>query len=87
MNRLIVLMRMDQTPLADLMLADRLNGVQNTGLAPRDIANRDSQYIAADTSHSRLGILAIGDSPIGWRRPYQNAVALGQGPGDGETEL
>lgn len=63
-----------------------LNGVQNAGLAPRDIANRDSQYIPATTPDSRIGILAIGASPIGWRRPYHRDIALGDDPGDGETE-
>ncbi len=52
---------------AYLIPADTLNGVQNAGLMPRDIANRDSQYIPATTPDSRIGILAIGDSPIGYR--------------------
>ncbi|MCE2578061.1 hypothetical protein [Gluconacetobacter entanii] len=71
---------------AYLMPADTLNGVQNAGLAARDIANRDSVYIPASTPDSRIGILAIGDSPIGWRRPYHRDIKLAQPGGAGIEE-
>ncbi|MFT9163809.1 MAG: hypothetical protein ABF504_01895 [Komagataeibacter saccharivorans] len=66
--------------------ASSLNGVSANGLTPRDIANRDSQYIPASTPDSRIGVLRIGVSPIGWRRPYHKNITLGAQPGDGEVE-
>ncbi|ARW16403.1 hypothetical protein [Komagataeibacter europaeus] len=71
---------------AHLTPADTLNGVPNTGLRREAIANRDSQYIAASTPDSRIGVLTIGVSPVGWRRPYHRDITLGAQPGDGEVE-
>lgn len=66
--------------------SNSLNGVASMGIDSREIANRDCQYIPGDTPDGRIGVLAIGTSPIGWRRPYHNAITLGVDPGDGETE-
>ncbi|MBM3099134.1 hypothetical protein JRX38_14175 [Gluconobacter cerinus] len=63
------------------------NGVSALGLQPRDIGDRGNIYIPADTPDSRIGVLAIGDSPIAWRRPYHNQIILGEEPGEGETEV
>ena len=71
---------------AYLASENTLKNVQNVGLIPRDIANRDGQYISAFTLDSRISILAIGADPIGWRKPYHKDIALGGEPGDGETE-
>ena len=46
------------------------NGVIPTGLTTRDIAAGSDLYIPADTPDGRIGILTIGRSPVGWRRPY-----------------
>ncbi|MBE1723182.1 hypothetical protein [Bombella apis] len=50
------------------------NGVIPTGLTARDIAEGDHQYIPADTPDGRVGILTIGRSPVGWRRPYHTTT-------------
>ncbi|KXV13941.1 hypothetical protein [Gluconobacter oxydans] len=72
---------------AYLTPANTLNGVASTGLQPRDIGDRLNQYIPADTPDGRIGVLSIGASPIGWRRPYHKTIILGDEPGEGETEL
>ncbi|NHN85800.1 hypothetical protein GOB93_14280 [Acetobacter musti] len=61
--------------------AESLNGVAANGLTPRDIANRRGKYIPADTPDSRIGVLAIGMSPVGWRRPYHRRVNPVELPG------
>lgn len=66
--------------------ADSLNGVPSMGMPADSISNRDDQYIAANVPDSRIGVLAIGISPVGWRRPYHNQIMLGVNPGDGEVE-
>lgn len=50
------------------------NGVSALGLKPDDIANRDNVYVSADTPDSRVGVLSIGMSPVGWRRPYHKTI-------------
>ena len=50
------------------------NGVIPTGLTTRDIAEDDYLYIPADTPDGRIGILTIGSSPVGWRRPYHTTT-------------
>lgn len=67
--------------------ADSLNGVAAVGLEARDLGDPLNQYIPASTPDGRIGILAIGASPIGWRRPYHKTIILGDEPGEGETEL
>lgn len=66
--------------------ANSLNGVAAMGLDSREIANRDCLYIPGDTPDGRIGVLSIGASPIGWRRPYHNKITLGAALGDGEIE-
>ncbi|WP_148299264.1 hypothetical protein [Komagataeibacter kakiaceti] len=62
---------------ASLAPVDTLCGVRNAGCAPGDIVSCDSRYILATTPDSRIGVLAVDDSFIGWRRPYHNEIALG----------
>ncbi len=50
------------------------NGVIPTGLTTRDIAEDDYLYIPADTPDGRIGILTIGSSPVGWRRPHHTTT-------------
>jgi len=70
-----------------LSAADGLTQPAATGLpAGSNFASDDYQYIPADTPDGRIGVLAIGDSPAGWRRPYHKTIDLGATPGDGETE-
>lgn len=66
--------------------ANSLNGVAANGLEARDIGDPMNQYIPADTPDGRIGVLSIGASPIGWRRPYHKTIMLGDEPGEGETE-
>ncbi|MFT9298895.1 MAG: hypothetical protein ABF542_12405 [Gluconobacter sp.] len=67
--------------------ADGLNGVAAVGLEARDLGDPLNQYIPASTPDGRMGVLAIGASPIAWRRPYHNQIILGVEPGEGETEV
>lgn len=71
---------------AHLMPVNTLNAVPNMGLDSKDIANRDSQYIAASAPDGRIGVLTIGATPVGWRRPNHGGIALGAADGNGETE-
>lgn len=61
------------------------NGVIPTGLEPRDIADGSCLYIPADTPDGRIGILRIGQSPAGWRRPYHGVIS--DGLQDGTSEI
>ncbi|MFT8365839.1 MAG: hypothetical protein ABF812_12690 [Gluconobacter cerinus] len=54
--------------------ANGLNGVPSMGMDVQDISNRDEQYVAAYVPDSRIGVLAIGVSPVGWRRPYHTTT-------------
>ncbi|MXV35866.1 MULTISPECIES: hypothetical protein [unclassified Saccharibacter] len=56
------------------------HGVIPTGLETRDIANKQDLYIPADTPDSRAGILTIGRSPVGWRRPYHTETINANAP-------
>jgi hypothetical protein len=72
---------------AYLTPADTLNGVPNAGIPAAAIeAGRRGGYVPASTPDGRIGVLAIGSSPVGWRRPYHNAITMGATPGAGETE-
>lgn len=64
------------------------NGVIPTGLTKRDIANGSDTYIPATTPDGRAGILTIGMSPIGWRRPYHtDTINPNASDGTGEYDV
>ena len=56
-----------------------LYGVPNVGIPAIDIAaGQRPAYLPADTPDGRLGVLTIGRSPIGWRRPFHNEIITSQ---------
>ncbi len=65
-----------------------LNGVQLAGIAAAEIgAAQRGQYVPGFTPDGRIGVFAIGDSPVGWRRPYHgeiipSVIAIGEAIGD-----
>ena len=70
-----------------LTAAAGLNGVALAGIPAAEIgAAQRGQYVPGFTPDGRIGVFAIGDSPIAWRRPYHNQIELGATPGAGEIE-
>lgn len=70
-----------------LLPAATLNGVAENGLEARDIGDLMNQYVPADTPDGRIGVLTVGASPIGWRRPYHKTIILGDESGEEENEI
>ena len=59
-------------------------------LLPAGIVGRQDEYeyLEPEIPDGRIGVLAIGISPIGWRRPYHEEIFLVvPADGSGETEL
>ena len=58
----------------------------NTPAAVLTLRNAYS-YIPPNTPDGRIGVLAIGESPMSWRRSYHGEIFIGVPPGAGEFEL
>lgn len=66
--------------------ANSLNGVPSMGIPNDANRNRHALHVHEWTPDSRIGVLAIGASPIGWRRPFHPQIGNAANP-DGTGEF
>lgn len=60
--------------------ADSLNGVPSMGIPDDSVRNRHALHVHEWTPDSRIGVLAIGSSPVGWRRPFHTKILNAAAP-------
>lgn len=65
---------------APYILPVGINDVRPNGLQTRDIASLHGDYIPASIPDGRAGVLTIGQSPVGWRRPYHSSTINANAP-------
>lgn len=67
--------------------ASSLNGVPSMGIPNDSDRSRHALHVHEWTPDSRIGVLTIGRSPVGWRRPFHTKIINAANPdGSGEYD-